>query len=154
MQTKRVISILFVVLLLLSIVMFTTSCDTFLGYEGVVYERLDVPDDYIGEIYISEYTGGEGYENIPSLEGYNLQPIESANISLYYQKRGSDEYIQDDFLTSLSDNNGEFRATSAVYGGKYWKIVVEKDGYYTMEKYFLFGEAVSFYFTVILVRKP
>jgi hypothetical protein len=150
---------------LTALIILSTGCDAQFDVKGKVVEWVDAPDNEKGSIYIinvSMTQSGKVFINESPPEGYSMQPVATANISFFYEWRGKYEPIRGGYPTPskntlTSDFQGNFKEFWVVGPGEYnMKIVVQKDGYYSVERTFLFngGDPGNFDFTVILVHKP
>jgi hypothetical protein len=155
--------LLFTCLILLSALL--TGCDSTLDIKGRIFEWLDAPSNIKGDVYImnvSDFQNHNVHINETPPQGYNLQPIPNVKVSFWYESKGEYFPIRGGYPTSQSnvissDTNGIFKEFWIVAPGKYnLKIIVEKDGYYPIERIFPFngGDPGTFDFTVLLVHEP
>ena len=145
---------------------FVIGCDSELNVKGKVLELVNAPSTEKGSVYItniSTYQTHNIHISETPPQDINLQPIPSANISFWYitekggiiPVRGGPPTPESNIISS--DYLGNFKELWVVGPGKSnMKIIVQKDGYYTVERIFPFdgGDPGTFDFTVLLVPKP
>ncbi len=155
---KLKILILLLTGMLASLTVLFSGCDGGLGIQGSVNEWVNAPNWEKGEIYI----------DVGSSHNLKLKPIGSAHVAIYYKNippMGASCVSPDEqdeigkwllWDEILSDPQGEFEKFWVIAAGEYpLKIVVEKEGYYSVEKEFMHGGgSFSHVFDIWLVRKP
>jgi hypothetical protein len=159
-MTKKLVSSL-KLLLIISFLIFLntllTSCDSFLTVDGIIYDWVNAPSNEQGQIYI---------QTEPP-KGLSLRPVTGATISYYFKNippmgpscssaSEREKWIlkRDGELTSNSE--GIFHGFWAVAGNNFpWKVVINKEGYYQIEKEFIYDwETTEEYnFIILLIQK-
>jgi len=99
--------------------------------EGTVYEWVDAPASFKGQIHIDEEV---------DLNSKNLQPLANVHLSCTY------------YATATSDTTGSFvLGTVGGTGIQTERVTAEKEGYYTVEESFLHDAGGDDYNVIIIM---
>ncbi len=129
----------------------STGCASSHSQKGTVYEWTNPPAGGTGQIYVDPE---------PKPQGSKTLPLDNASISFFAPITiGCTSTVHEYYNIGgdcVSDARGSFSGDLALGFGQssYMKIVVEKSGYYPVEKIFVFSKGTPLRFDVLLVRQP
>lgn len=127
-------SVLLLTCILILPVIFLAGCDGGLSATGTVYEWMDAPPDFTGEIYV----------DVDPPSNRIIKPLSNSRVYLFW-----DEPVETDF-------KGAFSMHAVVAPGRYMMdIRVEKEGYVTLKNQFQHngGGLISHNISIFLARK-
>jgi hypothetical protein len=144
----------YLIIVLILGMLFLTSCDSTLNVKGIAYNWKNAPLNSQGIILDNKK---------PSAE-YSLTPIQGAKVSILFGRTNEKLEPLNNYTGSKTaegilgtDNNGVFGGHWLDGFGKgYIKLVVEKEGYYTIEQVLKYDavKANDFDLIILMVNKP